>query len=107
MAGVVAAGCDRLIPRRVFLRGFAGAVTSPGAGPTSAGLATSVPVAAGVICGVRPLRLALAAAGVNEHVLVDPDIGINVSRSPLFRPLSEITVGVVVVPSPICSATAV
>jgi hypothetical protein len=107
VAGVVVAGRDRLEPRRVFLRGVAGEVTSAGDGPTSAGLATSAPVAPCVLCCERLFRLAVVDDGINEHVLVEPAIGVKISRSPLFRPLNEITVGGVVAPSPICSATAV
>jgi hypothetical protein len=58
-------------PRRVLPRaGVRGVVTSAGVGPASAGLVTSVPVAAGTGCGARGLRRLLATVrdGVNEHL---------------------------------------
>ena len=101
----------RVLPRRVRA-GFAGAVTSEGAGPASAGLATVAPVAAGV-CRERR---AIARPGANEHC-VPPETGINVKRLPDFRARNETIVGAVVVAaagvvvvvgtSPVCKATAV
>jgi hypothetical protein len=100
-------------PRRVFFL-VAGFVTSAGAGPASAGLATSVPVAAGVR---RVRRFATVRAGVNEQVCAAPGTDVRVNLSPVLRALNEITVGVVGVvgvvvvvaarESPICKATAV
>jgi hypothetical protein len=87
------------VPRRVLPRaGVRGVVvTSAGVGPASAGLVTSVPVAAGTGCGARGLRRLLATVrdGVNEHVCVEPATGISVRRSPFFRARSEITCGAV------------
>jgi hypothetical protein len=54
--------------RRVVLLGFAGPVTSAGAGPASAGLETSAPAAAGIVCVERRVRrLAILEPVVNEH----------------------------------------
>ena len=97
---------DLFVVRFVLFRGVAGELNSVGAGPTSAGLETSAPLAAGVACLILR-RLADADAGMKEHVPVEPLTGVSVSRLPLLRPLSETMVGVAVVPSPACSATAV
>ena len=99
--------------------GFAGAVTSAGAGPASAGLETSAPVAAGIVCVERRVRrLAILEPVVNEHGW-PPDTGDSVNLLPVLRPLSETVVGAaigvvvvavavgVIVVSPICNATAV
>ena len=103
----------------MLLLGFAGAVTSVGAGPASAGLATSAPVAAGIAGVDRRVRpLAIFEPVVNEHG-GPPDTGDSVSLLPLLRPLSETIVGAVigvadaavvddvVAVSPSCNATAV
>lgn len=105
---VLAPGVDLEVPFRVFLPlGVAGAMTSAGAGPASAGLATSAPTAAGAAdSDFRVLLLLVARPGVNEHGWAE-STDVNVSRSPDFRPLNETTVGVAVVASPICRATAV
>lgn len=85
-----------LVPRRGLLRRVGCGVTSPGAGPASAGLLTSVAVAAG--CAVRRLRRVLATFldGVKEHLTLEPATGVNVKREPIFRARSDITGDVVV-----------
>jgi hypothetical protein len=97
-----------------------GPVTSEGAGPASAGLETSAPVAVGIVCvECRVRRLAIFDAGVNEQAW-PPETEDSVKRLPLFRPRSETIVGavaagvvvaavdeVVAAISPSCSATAV
>ena len=85
-------------PRRVLPRaGVRGVVVSAGVGPASAGLVTSVPVAAGTGCGERVLLRLLATVrdGMNEHVFVEPATGISVRRSPVLRARSETTRGAV------------
>ena len=105
----LAPGVELEVPFRVFLPlGVAGAITSAGAGPASAGLATSAPTAAAGAADsdFRVLLLTVARPGVNEQGCAG-SVGDNVSRSPALRPLIETTVGVAVVASPICRATAV
>ena len=105
---VLALGVDLEVPFRVFLPlGVAGAMTSAGDGPASAGLETSAPTAAGAAgSDFGVLLLLVARPGVNEQGWAG-SAGDNVSRSPDFRPRKETTVGVAVVASPICRATAV
>jgi len=102
----------------VFLLGLAGPVTSAGAGPASAGLATSAPVAAGAAVERRVRLLAIFEPVVNEQGW-PPATDDSVNLFPLLRPLSETMVGAdigvvagvvadgVVVMSPNCRATAV
>jgi len=100
--------------------GVFGAGISAGAGPASAGLDTSAPVAVGVVVrvGRRVRRLAIFDAGVNEQAC-PPGKDDSVNLFPDLRPLSETIVGGVVdavvaavgdgvvAISPTCSATAV
>jgi hypothetical protein len=74
-------------------------------GVVVAGLATSVPEAAGVvIC----FPFATFFDGTNVHFCFAPATGVSVNLLPLFFPRSEITVGVAVASVAfICSATAV
>jgi len=106
-----------VVDRRLFDRvGFA---ISAGAGPASAGLATSAPVAAGAASVERRDRLlAMLEPVLNEHGW-PPDTGDRVNLFLCLRPRSETIVGEavgvvvaavadgVVAMSPICSATAV
>ena len=101
-AGTFAGVCD-VVRALVFLRlffvvGVAGAVISAGVGPAAAGLATSVPTAAGIVLFVR--RLAIVRPVEKEQGCA-ASTDVNVSRLPLLRPRSEITAGVVALPSPI------
>jgi hypothetical protein len=104
--GAVAAG---LVEDDRDLRFFevGGDVTSVGAGPTSAGLATSTPVGCDSLTA-RPLRLAVRT-GVKEQTCELPGTDERVNLSPTLRPRSETIVGVVVwaFGSPSCNATAV
>lgn len=118
--GVSAGAVVRVVERRLFLRvGVAGLVMSAGAGPASAGLATSAPVAAGSCVERRVRLLAIFDPVAKEHGWA-ADTGDRVNRFPLLRPLSETIVGAavgvvvaavvvdgVVALSPICRATAV
>jgi len=65
----LALGVDLEVPFRVFLPlGVAGAITSAGDGPASAGLATSAPTAAGAAgSDFGVLLLLVARPGVNEQ----------------------------------------
>ena len=79
----------------MFLLGLAGAVTSAGAGPASAGLATSAPVATGACVEGRVRLLAIFEPVVNEHGWPPAtDDSVNLFR--LLRPLSETMVGAAV-----------
>ena len=94
---------------RVFFDLRAGvAVTSAGAGPAAAGLATSVPTATGVADSVRLLlRLATDRAGEKLHGCA-ASIELSVNLSPDFLPRNDTIVGgLPAVASPICIATAV
>ena len=105
--GVVALIC----PLRLFGREGGG----PGDGPASgapvvtAGLLTSVPVAAGAVAWrAARERLPRDPAGMNEQLVLAPAADVSVNRSPLLRARSETIVGVLPAEaSPTCSATAV
>jgi len=110
-AGIVvllAPGVDLEVTFRVFRPlGVAGVITSAGAGPASAGFATSAPTAAAGAADsdFRDLLLLVARPGVNEQGCAGSTDD-NVSRSADLRPLNDTIVGVAVA-SPICKATAV
>jgi hypothetical protein len=119
VTGGVSAGAVVLVVERrpVFRVGVAGLVMSAGAGPASAGLATSAPAAAGACVERRVRLLAMLEPVLNEHGW-PPDTGDSVNLLPRLRPRSETIVGAVVgivvaaadgvvAMSPICSATAV
>ena len=94
--GVSAGAVVRVVERRpVFRVGVAGLVMSAGAGPASAGLATSAPDAPGACIERRVCLLAIFEPVVNEHGWPPAtDDSVNLFR--LLRPLSETMVGAAV-----------
>ena len=85
-AGVVVDWPRLVLPRRVRA-GFAGVVTSAGAGPASAGVVTVAPVAAAFCRERRELP------GVNEHRIVLPGTDVSVKRLPEWRARNETICG--------------
>jgi len=118
--GVSAGAVVRVVERRLFFRvGVVGFVMSAGAGPASAGLDTSAPVAAGACVERRVRLLAIFEPVVNEHGW-PPATDDSVNLFPLLRPLSETMAGAAIGDdvaaaavegdvdiSPNCNATAV
>lgn len=92
---------------RVFFVFRAGAATSAGDGPASAGLATSVPTATGIAGSARLLlRLAIVRAGAKlQGCAASTDDSVNLSFALL--PRKETIIGVALASLPICNATAV